>query len=66
MTSSRPSQPFPLPAHPLRIATAQAPVVRGAVEANAAQAAALIERAAADGCGWCCSPRSSSPGTSPS
>ncbi|WP_329566867.1 carbon-nitrogen hydrolase family protein [Kitasatospora sp. NBC_01266] len=49
MTSSRPSQPFPLPAHPLRIATAQAPVVRGAVEANAAQAAALIERAAADG-----------------
>ncbi|GAA1275070.1 carbon-nitrogen hydrolase family protein [Kitasatospora nipponensis] len=38
-----------LPTRPLRIAAAQAPVVRGDIAANAAQAAALIRRAAAEG-----------------
>ncbi|MGF1431082.1 carbon-nitrogen hydrolase family protein [Kitasatospora sp. LaBMicrA B282] len=49
MTPTQPSRPFPLPTRPLRVAAAQAAVVRGDVEANVAQAATLIERAAAAG-----------------
>ncbi|MEY9945457.1 carbon-nitrogen hydrolase family protein [Kitasatospora sp. GAS1066B] len=49
MTSAHLSQPFPLPSRPLRVAVAQAAVVRGAVDANVARVAALIEQAGADG-----------------